>query len=144
MKSIKKLAIAGGTAMSALLASASNAMAADAVVTMSSIQPGTGYAKDLGVAFSSILNIIMLVAAILVFVYLIIGGITWLTSGGDKAKTEKARGQITAAIIGLVIIAASWAIFNLILGFLGFNSSNLFDDMPTINGNSQPNPGDLV
>ncbi|HPS40561.1 MAG TPA: hypothetical protein PLQ50_00985 [Candidatus Woesebacteria bacterium] len=133
MKSIKKFVIASGAAMGVLLANASTFMAQ--ALDVEPINPGTGYATNFGTMFNSVLNIVMLVAAILVFVYLIIGGISWLTSGGDKGKAEKAREQITAAIIGLVIIAASYALFNLILNFLGFsNLNNVFENVQTING----------
>ena len=70
----------------------------------------------------SALIIIILVIAALVFLFmLIMGGIRYITSGGDKAQTESARGQITAALIGLVIVFAAWAIINLISAFFGID-----------------------
>ena len=50
---------------------------------------------------------------------LVIGGVRWITSGGDKAQTESARNQITAAIIGLIVVFAAWAVANLIELFFG-------------------------
>jgi hypothetical protein len=98
------------------------------------VTPGNGYATDFGKMFSSILNVVMLLAAILVFAYLIFGGIQWITSGGDKGKAEEARNKITAAIIGLIVVAASYAIINLIVNFLGFGSFNeVFQNVGTIN-----------
>jgi len=61
------------------------------------------------------------IAGILVFAMLIWGGISWVTSGGDKEKTESARNRITNALVGLAIIAASWAIIKLLEAFLGIN-----------------------
>lgn len=61
------------------------------------------------------------IAGILVFAMLIWGGVSWVTSGGDKEKTESARNRITAALVGLAIIAASWAIIKLLEAFLGIN-----------------------
>ena len=70
----------------------------------------------------SALIIIVLVIAALVFLFmLIIGGIRYITSGGDKGQTEAARSQITAALIGLVIVFAAWAIINLISAFFGID-----------------------
>ena len=40
-------------------------------------------------------------------------------SGGDKANTEAARNQITAALVGLVIVFAAWAILTLVDTFFG-------------------------
>ena len=129
MKSIKKLALATGTAASAFLASAKMALAID-----TSISVGKGYATDFGNMFSSILNVVMLIAALLVFAYMIWGGIEWITSGGDKGKAESARNKLTAAIIGLVIVAASYAVVTLVVQFLGFSDfNNVFSNVGTIN-----------
>ena len=64
-------------------------------------------------------NLILIVAAVIFFFILVIGGIRWITSGGDKANTEAARNQITAALVGLVIVFAAWAIIQLIQTFFG-------------------------
>lgn len=63
----------------------------------------------------------LVVAAIVFFFILVIGGIRWIMSGGDKANTEAARSQITAALVGLVIVFAAWAIVALIQTFFGIN-----------------------
>ena len=65
---------------------------------------------------------------ILIFI-LVIGGIKWILSGGDKAHTEGARNQITAALVGLVIVFSAWAIIQLINTFFGVNILQL--DLPT-------------
>lgn len=63
----------------------------------------------------------LIIAAILVFAYLIWGGIQWITSGGDKAKTQEARDRITAAMVGLAVVAAAWAVMLLIQYFFGIS-----------------------
>ena len=73
----------------------------------------------IGNVISAVVGVLLLVSAILAFLYLIIGGIRWITSGGDKAGMEAARNQITAAIVGLIIVAAAWAIMLLIGQFVG-------------------------
>jgi hypothetical protein len=70
---------------------------------------------------ASLINGAILISALAVLLYLILGGFQWLTSGGDKGKTEAARNKITAALIGLLIVLASWAIYNLILSFFGID-----------------------
>ena len=70
----------------------------------------------------------MILGALLVFMYLIWGGIEWITSGGDKGKTESARNKITAAIVGLIVLASAWAILLLVLGFLDTNLDELFSN----------------
>jgi cbb3-type cytochrome oxidase subunit 3 len=60
------------------------------------------------------ITFIVVVAALIFFFMLIIGGLKWILSGGDKAQTESARNQITAALIGLVIVFSAWAIATLV------------------------------
>ncbi|HQM15694.1 MAG TPA: hypothetical protein PLM16_00595 [Candidatus Woesebacteria bacterium] len=116
MNKLQKVAMSASAAVSGLLASAGVAMAQLGTVVV----PEKGFAKSLGSIFSSALNLVVLIAAVLVFLYLIMGGIEWITSGGDKGQTEKARNKITAAIIGLIILAASYALLQLVLSLLGF------------------------
>ncbi len=83
-----------------------------------------------GPLISNAISVAFIVAAIATFVYLVIGGIEWLTSGGDKTNIEKARNRITAALIGLAIVAASYAIYILVLDFFGIDLSALCTDNP--------------
>ena len=78
---------------------------------------------------SALIILVLIVAAIVFFFILVIGGIRYITSGGDKAQTEAARGQITAALIGLVIVFAAWAIISLVNAFFGINILSL--DVPS-------------
>lgn len=89
-----------------------------------------GFATDIGTLINGALSFIMVIAALLVFMYLILGGIEWITSGGDKTKTEGARNKITAAVVGLIILAASYAILLIILNFLGFSDlGSVFEEV---------------
>lgn len=72
----------------------------------------------------------MVVAAVVFFFILVIGGIRWIASGGDKSATEGARSQITAALVGLVIVFAAWAIVALIETFFGIDIFSLA--LPTV------------
>lgn len=74
---------------------------------------------DISKVFSGVANIAIVLAAILVFFFLILGGIEWITSGGDKVKTENAQKRITSAVLGLAIVVAAWAIMKVIDAFFG-------------------------
>ena len=76
-----------------------------------------------------LLEAVVMVAALTLFVYLIWGGVDWITSGGDKGKVEGARNKITQAIIGMVVLASAVAIFSLIQNFFGFEVLT-FTDSP--------------
>lgn len=103
------------------------------------INPPTGFAKDFVSLLNAVLSFVMVLSALLVFFYLIMGAFNWITSGGDKGKLEQARSKITAAVIGLVIVSASFAILTLLLRFLGFSDLNdVLDNMATISGDQKP------
>lgn len=82
-------------------------------------QPPNIKINELGGLLSALVGALLIIAALLAFFYLILGGIQWITSGGDKAGMEAARNKITHAIVGLVIVGAAWAIMILVQNFLG-------------------------
>lgn len=93
-----------------------------------------GFAKDAGVMLNAVLSFVMVVSALLVFYHLVMAAFDWITSGGDKGKTEKARNRILAAIIGIVIVASSFAVLTLVLRFIGFTSiEDLLNNVKAIN-----------
>lgn len=74
---------------------------------------------------SALIRLLLVVAAIVFFFMLVLGGIQWILSGGDKQKTEAARNQITAALVGLVVVFSAWAIAQLINALFGVNILDL-------------------
>ena len=82
-------------------------------------QPSGMKITDIGVLISRTISVVFIGAGIMTFGFLVYGGMIWLTAGGDKTNTEKARSIITNAVIGLAIIAASWAMMKMISYFLG-------------------------
>lgn len=88
-------------------------------VTLKIDQPSNVKIGDLGSLISALVGALLVVSALLAFFFLILGGIQWITSGGDKTGMEAARNKITHAIVGLVIVGAAWAIMILIQNFLG-------------------------
>lgn len=87
---------------------------------------------EIGNIIVAVAELLLIVAAIAAFLFLIIGGLQWITSGGDKAGMEAARNRITAAIIGLIIVAAAWAIMLLVGEFIGVNILSGGLELPTM------------
>lgn len=59
------------------------------------------------------------IAIIGLFLMLLAGGFTFLTSAGDSKKLEQGKGQLTNALLGFIIIFASYwlvQIFGYIFG----------------------------
>ena len=82
-------------------------------------QPSNVHIGKLGTLISALVGTLLIISALLAFFFLILGGIQWITSGGDKTGMEAARNKITHAIVGLVIVGAAWAIMILVQQFLG-------------------------
>jgi hypothetical protein len=69
----------------------------------------------------NIVGLLFIIGAIVFFFMLLIGALQWISSGGDKGKLESARGRLTSAIVGIVILLGSFAIIKLIETFFGIN-----------------------
>jgi hypothetical protein len=63
------------------------------------------------------IGLAFIIGALFFFINIIIGAIQWISSGGDKQAVEGARGKITNAIIGVVILFSVYAILRLIAFF---------------------------
>lgn len=62
-----------------------------------------------------IANIIAFVAGLGAIITIIVGGLKYITAGGDANKAKSARDTIVAALVGLVIIALADTIIGLVL-----------------------------
>jgi hypothetical protein len=75
--------------------------------------------------FNSVLTKVLTVALGLVGtiagVMIVVAGFKFLTAGGDKEASGKARMTLTFAVIGLLVAVCSWLILNLLGIFLGVN-----------------------
>ena len=60
-------------------------------------------------------NFMLIILVLIGVVFVLIGGINYMTSQGDAAKVEKAKKTILYAVIGLVIAALSFAIVNFVI-----------------------------
>lgn len=85
--------------------------------------PGPASGKDPMEAISYIIGlsfqIILIVAAIYAVLQIIFAGYSMISSGGDKHGLEQARGKIIWAIVGLIIVAASWGLIILVEKLFG-------------------------
>lgn len=68
----------------------------------------------------------MALTGVALFVMLVIGGYNFLLSGGDQKKLEAARGTLTNAVIGLVVIVAAYLIIKIVSLFTGVDTVTQF------------------
>lgn len=79
----------------------------------------------LGKLISNLIGALFIAGFLLTFMQIIISAIQWITAGGDKQALEKARTGITNAIMGLVIVGATYALMTLVGNFFGLDLTAL-------------------
>lgn len=80
-----------------------------------------GGAIFIGMLLPKMVGLIFVVGAVSFFFIFLWGAVSWILSGGDKAHVESAKGRITSAIVGLILLLSSIAIVKLIELFFGVN-----------------------
>lgn len=78
---------------------------------------GTSGISFLQKAIPAAITLGFVIGVIIFFFVLITGAIQWISSGGDKQAVEAARGKVSNALIGLVILFAVFAIIQLLNTF---------------------------
>lgn len=84
--------------------------------------PGRGAIDDpkLGDIISLIFALVLPLAGILLFFYLVAGGYAVMMSRGESEGLEKGKKRITAALIGFLILALAYLATQLLSRIFGF------------------------
>lgn len=99
---------------------------------------GNSSSKELPDVAINIINIIIGISGIVAVVFIVIGGINYMTSTGDAGKVKKAKDTILYAVIGLVICALSFAIVNWAISTINKNpGSNSDNNNPSTSEDSK-------
>ena len=69
----------------------------------------------------NLVGLAFVIGALVFFFIMIIGAIQWISSGGDKAAIEGARGKIANALVGVVILFGLFALLKVLEDFFGIN-----------------------
>lgn len=77
-----------------------------------------------GGVIPGLLRLLLFLAFILAIIFLLWGGISWTMSGGSKEGLESARKKVTYAVIGLILVLISFAIFYIFGNLFGVNLKN--------------------
>ena len=96
----------------------------ESIKTPGGYQPGTGIGGATGAVeklISNTLVVLTAVAGIAFTIYFLLGGLNWITAGGDKGKIDKAKGMMSNGAIGIIIIAVSYSIVWIVGKALGLN-----------------------
>lgn len=59
---------------------------------------------------STVISVVLSLLGVIFMVLMVYGGYTWMTAQGDEQKVDKAKDIIRAAVIGIIVVAAAYAI----------------------------------
>ncbi len=85
--------------------------------TLQNFAKSEGGSQFFATILPNVVTLSFIIASIIFFFMIVTGAIGWISSGGDKTALESARGKISSAIIGIVILFATFAIIKVIEGF---------------------------
>lgn len=71
--------------------------------------------------FERLVTLAASLAGIIFLIMLIVGGFKYLFASGDPKKTEAAKGTLTAAFLGVILIVTSYIVLVLIKYFTGID-----------------------
>lgn len=83
-------------------------------------------------AVSNIVAVITIFAGLSFLIWFVIGALTWITAADHADKLEKAKNQMSSALIGLVIVILTIPFVYLIGRILGIdilNSGDIFNKL---------------
>lgn len=75
----------------------------------------TGSGGKVNTLLRNIVNIFSAIVGVIAVIMIIVGGLQYITSGGDSNKVSTAKNTIIYAIVGLVIVALAQLIVHFVL-----------------------------
>lgn len=102
----------------------------DKVITSASVK------TQFSGTISTVITSLTVVGGLAFVIFFTLGGLKWLTAGGDKAKVSEAQTQMTQGVIGLVAMVAGLFVVGIVGGVLGIDILNPFKTL--FGGNPVP------
>lgn len=87
--------------------------------------PDPARISDIVGILKNIISLLAPAAGIAFFIMFLVGGFQFLTAGGDPKAAGHAKSTMTYAIIGVILVVASWLILLLIQQFTGVNVTDV-------------------
>lgn len=66
-------------------------------------------------ALAKIISVLLGAGGVVALIFLMIGGLQYMASGGDEKALTAAKGTITYSVLGLILIISSFLIINTVL-----------------------------
>lgn len=75
-------------------------------------------------AFGIAINIVLGAGLALTIIFLILGGIQYMTAKGDQKAATEARNALTNAVVGFIVVIGAFTIKKVLETITGANSTN--------------------
>jgi uncharacterized membrane protein len=79
---------------------------------------GTPGGSDLAGAIETVINFLLALAALVAAIFLIVGGVRYITSQGDEDQAERAKLTILYSVLGLIVIGLAAIIANFVTNII--------------------------
>ena len=76
---------------------------------------GAGDQATISEVIVGIVNGVVGAMALVAVIFIVVGGVNYMTSAGDSGKIQKAKNTILYAVIGLIICVLAFAIVNFVV-----------------------------
>lgn len=104
-KNVSNNLLKASIGVTGFLSAAGSALALDSVAQVNSGTLGFNPNQlNLGNLLSFVIRLLFIAAGLAALIFMLLGALSWITSGGNKENVEKAREKIQAAVIGIVLI----------------------------------------
>lgn len=107
---ISPLKAAPNTAVDGALNSLDTAASEGFLNTNKKIEASDPILQDIPTAIGQIIGAVLAFVGIIFFVLMIYAGLMWMTARGNEEQVTKAKNLIGAAVIGMIIVFAAYAI----------------------------------
>jgi ABC-type Fe3+ transport system permease subunit len=74
-----------------------------------------GGTSDLAGTFKKVINTLLFITGMIAVLFIVIGGLRFVTSNGDSNQASQARNTVLYAVIGLVVAIMAYAIVNFVV-----------------------------
>lgn len=84
-------------------------------IDLSCVGGSFGNFSSTGTAFTSVVNLILMMSAVVAFLYIFWGAFDYVRAQDSSEAVQKARTKMLNAVIGLMVVALSFAIWTAVL-----------------------------
>ena len=89
--------------------------------------------NNLELMISNVVGFLTVFAGLFFIIQFVMASFSWVTSGGDSGKLQKARDKMVQGVLGLIIIISSYALIGLIGNIIGLDLVNIGDQILLLN-----------